>query len=170
MSTPLEIAGPHKRTEIGNNDFYYGGGAEAWASLAEANAGVPSAIRKGKTVGIYVSSQIVEYWWPTVSIADIDLVVKILGASTSNKIVATHATDFTLPYIAGTFLFGFLATPQANIVLRIGSTPGGNEVMDDLQIFEGGGEYTLLNKEYASSFTLYFSGVTAITDFSIRTL
>jgi hypothetical protein len=73
----LEIAGAHKRTQKGNVDYYYGGENEAWADLASAKAGVPSSIRPGKTVGVYVSGEIVEYWWPDAThIADGDLIVK----------------------------------------------------------------------------------------------
>ncbi|WP_345948279.1 hypothetical protein ABDD95_15625 [Mucilaginibacter sp. PAMB04274] len=61
---PLEIAGPHKRTEKGNNDHYYGGGDVAWGSMAEALAGVPIAIRPGKTIGVISAGQIIEYMWP----------------------------------------------------------------------------------------------------------
>ncbi len=73
----LEIAGAHKRTQKGNVDYYYGGENEAWADLASAKAGVPSSIRPGKTVGVYISGEIVEYWWPDAThIADSDLIVK----------------------------------------------------------------------------------------------
>lgn len=73
----LEIAGAHKRTQKGNVDYYYGGENEAWVDLASAKAGVPSSIRPGKTVGVYVSGEIVEYWWPDAThIADSDLIVK----------------------------------------------------------------------------------------------
>lgn len=73
----LEIAGAHKRTQKGSVDYYYGGDNEAWADLASAIAGVPSSIRPGKTVGVYVSGQIAEYWWPDAThVADGDLVVK----------------------------------------------------------------------------------------------
>jgi len=73
----LEIAGALKRTGKGNADWYYGGGNEAWPDLASAKAGVPSAIRPGKTIGAYVSGSIVEYWWPDdTNITDADLIVK----------------------------------------------------------------------------------------------
>jgi hypothetical protein len=73
----LEIAGAHKRTQKGNVDYYYGGENEAWADIAAAKAGVPPSIRPGKTVGVYISGEIVEYWWPDAThIADGDLITK----------------------------------------------------------------------------------------------
>lgn len=73
----IQIAGAIKRTQKGDADSYYGGDDEAWADHAAACAGVPSSIRPGKTVGIFVSGKVVEYWWPDPAhILDGDLIVK----------------------------------------------------------------------------------------------
>lgn len=73
----LQLAGALKRTQKGDADWYYGGDNEAWPDLASAKAGVPSAIRPGKTVGVFVSGKVVEYWWPDPAhIADSDLIIK----------------------------------------------------------------------------------------------
>ncbi|RKR84913.1 hypothetical protein BDD43_5166 [Mucilaginibacter gracilis] len=77
MAANLEIGGAVKRTQKGDADWYYGGDNEAWASLAAAKAGVPAAVRPGKTVGVFVSGSVVEYWWPTSAVSDADLVIKV---------------------------------------------------------------------------------------------
>jgi hypothetical protein len=76
MATNLEIAGAVKRTQKGNADWYYGGDNEAWPDLTTAKLNVPAAIRPGKTIGVFISGSVVEYWWPTSAVADSDLVLK----------------------------------------------------------------------------------------------
>ena len=77
----LEISGKNKSTTKGNSDWYYGGGDEAWVSLAAAKAGVPSAIRPGKTVGVIEANKIVEYIWHNDDLTDTGLVLKTSSAS-----------------------------------------------------------------------------------------
>jgi len=92
MATNLEISGALKRTQAGNTDYYYGGGSYAWASLAAAKAGVPSAIRPGKIVGVLIGGLLREYYWPNPSaIADGDLVVFSPGTATPAIIAKTRA-------------------------------------------------------------------------------
>jgi hypothetical protein len=73
---PLEIAGKLKSTTKGAADWYFGGGNEAWDTLADAIAGVPQAIRSGKTVGILVGGKIVKYIWHPSDITDNGLVIE----------------------------------------------------------------------------------------------
>ena len=98
MATNLNISGALRRTGIGSELFWYGGGDEAWSSLAVALAGIPSAVRKGKTFGVYDAGYLKEYWWPTAAIADGDVVLKsiaaITGSGTTNEIAY-----FTAPQV-----------------------------------------------------------------------
>lgn len=73
---PLEIAGKLKSTTKGAADWYFGGGNEAWESIADAIAGVPEAIRPGKTVGILVNGKIVKYIWHPNDVTDTGLVIE----------------------------------------------------------------------------------------------
>lgn len=77
--TNVELSGKYKSTTNGNVDWYYGGGEEAWASKADAVAGVPSSVRSGRTVGILDNGKIVEYVWEPNAIGDEDLVEKHLS-------------------------------------------------------------------------------------------
>jgi len=64
---------------LANSDitrWYYDGDAEAWPDLATAKSTIPTAVRPGKTIGIFTSGSIVEYWWPTSAVSDTDLVFK----------------------------------------------------------------------------------------------
>ena len=76
MATNLEIAGAVKRTQKGDADWYYGGDNEAWPDMATALASIPASVRPGKTIGIFAATTIVEYWWPTEAVADVNLVPK----------------------------------------------------------------------------------------------
>jgi hypothetical protein len=104
MATNLEIGGAVKRTQKGSTDWYYGGDNEAWADLASAKAGVPAAIRPGKTVGVKVSGLIMEYWWPDAThIADSDLIIKTsplpqaLGITDSPTFLGLTVVDPAVP-------------------------------------------------------------------------
>ena len=72
----LEIDGKFKSTTEGNSDWWFGGGAEAWGSVAIAKLGVPLAIRKGKTVGVLEDGKVVEYIWYPEDLTDDGLVLK----------------------------------------------------------------------------------------------
>ena len=72
----LEISGKFRSTNKGNVDWFYGGGEEAWLSLGDAYAGVPIAVRDGKTVGIIISGKVVEFIWHPGAVADNQLVEK----------------------------------------------------------------------------------------------
>lgn len=61
--TPLEIAGALKRTQKGNADWYYGGGAEAWNSLIDAYNGIPTEIRPGKHFAVWINGVKEEFAW-----------------------------------------------------------------------------------------------------------
>jgi hypothetical protein len=60
----LETSGSLRRTQKGNEIFWYGGGDVAWANIAAAMDGVPVSIRPGKTIGIIEGEKVVEYIWP----------------------------------------------------------------------------------------------------------
>lgn len=103
MAQPFEISGAHKRTEQGNNDWYYGGQGMAWEDRASALAGVPSVIRPGKTVGIIENGRIVEYIWHPEDITDNGLVKKTADTDMTVRILANDIfssndfNDFNLP-------------------------------------------------------------------------
>jgi hypothetical protein len=81
MGAPLEIAGPLKRTEKGNVDWYYGGGDIGWVNAAAAChpvTGVPLPVRPGKTVGIIEGNKVVEHYWPVDDVSDSALQQKTL--------------------------------------------------------------------------------------------
>lgn len=82
----LEIDGKVKSTTKGNVDEYYGGGEEAYASIAAARLGVPLAIRPGKTVGILEANKIVEYIWHNDNVTDSGLILKSPESSNSLSI------------------------------------------------------------------------------------
>jgi hypothetical protein len=65
MGQALELAGSYLKTEEGNEIHLYGGGGVAYGSTALACAGVPLAVRKGKTVGVWENGKVVEYIWHT---------------------------------------------------------------------------------------------------------
>lgn len=107
MATNLNISGALRRTEIGSELFWYGGGDEAWSSLAVALAGIPSAVRKGKTFGVYDAGYLKEYWWPTAAIADGDVVLKsieaITGSGTTNEIAYFTAAQVIASLTTATY-------------------------------------------------------------------
>ena len=72
----LEIDGKFKSTTEGNDIWWYGGGGVAWGSLANAKAGVPLAIRSGKTVGVLENGKVVEYIWQPDDLTDNGLIAK----------------------------------------------------------------------------------------------
>lgn len=95
MAEELELRGAYKRTKKGHVDYYYGGGEEAWASLALAKAGVPLSVREGKTVGVIESGEIVEYIWHPSDTSDTGLVKKqsdVEFNGTANKIPKFDST------------------------------------------------------------------------------
>ncbi len=93
MGANLEIAGPVKRTEQGNVDYYYGGGDYAWPSKAAAVAGVPAAVRPGKFVGVVESGKVTEYIWHPDNIADDGLTKVVTGdAGTVRMVTAGVST------------------------------------------------------------------------------
>lgn len=103
----LEIDGKFKSTSKGNADFYYGGGNEAWASVEAAKAGVPSALRAGKTVGILIANKIVEYIWHPEDITDTGLVIKNAFASESLIPQGNWNANTNTPDISATTDTGF---------------------------------------------------------------
>lgn len=89
----LELAGPIKRTIKGHENWYYGGGEEAYQDRQAALSSVPVPVRIGQTVGIYESGKIVEYWWNELT-TDEGLVLKVeAGAGTGNG--STSTSDIT---------------------------------------------------------------------------
>lgn len=92
MANSLEIAGAHKRTEKGNNDFYYGGGNPGWDSLALAKIGVPIPIREGKTVGIIQDNKVIEYIWHPNDTSDDGLVLKYSKIDNNTPVLETAIT------------------------------------------------------------------------------
>jgi len=88
----LEISGKFKSTTKGNGDWYYGGGNEAWADIASAKAGVPLAVRNGKTVGVLEANKIVEYIWHNDDLTDNGLVLKTTATTTVVEDVLTSTS------------------------------------------------------------------------------
>ncbi len=76
MAFNLEIDGKLKSTTKGNADWYYGGGNEAWVDEVAAKQGVPQAVREGKTIGILMAGEVVEYIWHPNDTTDEGLVLK----------------------------------------------------------------------------------------------
>lgn len=103
----LEIDGKIKSTTKGNELFYYGGGNEAWASVAAAKAGVPSALRSGRTVGVLVANKIVEYVWHPEDITDNGLVVKSVFTGESLISQGNWNANTNTPDISATTETGF---------------------------------------------------------------
>jgi hypothetical protein len=91
MAANLEIGGAVKRTQKGDADWYYGGDAEAWANLTTAKTNIPASVRPGKTIGVFISGSVVEYWWPTAAVADTDLVAKVPSITTDAAPVSASA-------------------------------------------------------------------------------
>jgi hypothetical protein len=96
MGAPLELAGALKRTEKGNADFYYGGGDYAWTNTAAACAGVPLAIRPGKTVGIIENGKVVEYVWHADDLSDGGLIKKMADIDMNgiNQVITERLKDY----------------------------------------------------------------------------
>jgi hypothetical protein len=128
----LEIAGALKRTQKGAADWYYGGDNEAWPNLATAKANIPASIRPGKTIGVFSSGTITEYWWPTESVADGDIVVKggdvkpDLSGDEANAAPSVHAVNAALSTVIA-------LTPEATAGIGVGE-----KVLVSLQKLVGG--------------------------------
>ena len=90
----LEISGKLKSTTKGNVDWYYGGGDVAWTDLATALAGIPTAVRSGKTIGIIENNKVVEYIWATNDYTDEALEKKVSISSSSNDFYETEEDGF----------------------------------------------------------------------------
>jgi hypothetical protein len=68
ITQPVKVVNPNS-----NVDSDYG----TYADVAAANLAIPQAVReKGKTVGIIVSGEVVEYWYKS-GITDLDLIPKV---------------------------------------------------------------------------------------------
>lgn len=126
MAGELEIPGSHKRTVPGDVDFYYGGGGVAWPSLAAAKdavTGVVAAARPGKTIGVFISGKVVEYWWPDPAhILDTDLVVKTADVSAKADITyvdAAISSEVTSRQNADTTLQGNINTNTSAIAAEV---------------------------------------------------
>lgn len=127
----IQIAGAVKRTQKGDADEYYGGDNEAWADLITACVGVPSTIRSGKTIGVFIGGKVVEYWWPDPAhLLDGDLVVK-----TTPLPQALGTTDS--PTFGSVTASTLISAPSisANII----------QVGNQLGIFSNGGGTSYLN-------------------------
>jgi hypothetical protein len=91
ITQPVKVVNPNS-----NVDSDYG----TYADVAAANLAIPQAVReKGKTVGIIVSGEVVEYWYKS-GITDLDLIPKVprgvdilTESSTSISITPTMNTN-----------------------------------------------------------------------------
>jgi hypothetical protein len=72
----LELAGKYRSTTPGAVDWYYGGGEDSWSSLSDALQSIPEAVRPGKTIGVLISGEVVEYIWHPENTSDGGLVEK----------------------------------------------------------------------------------------------
>ena len=89
----LQIDGKLKSVTLGNADWYYGGGAEAWLSTGDAIAGVPTVLRAGKTVGVVQEGIIVEYIWHPSDTTDTGLVLKTPVDGSETKVTVGTGLD-----------------------------------------------------------------------------
>jgi len=135
----LEISGKNKSTTKGNSDWYYGGGDEAWVSLAAAKAGVPSAIRPGKTVGVIEANKIVEYIWHNDDLTDTGLVLKT--ASSSSATILNGAVNPTSEGIDGDFYINTVTStifgPKASGAWGAGTLLKGADGAQGIQGIQG---------------------------------
>lgn len=77
----FEIEGPYKNTQANSSDsFWFGGGNEAYPSLADALAFIPSVKRAGLTFGCYEDGRVKEYFFPGPGILNTDVEAKVSGA------------------------------------------------------------------------------------------
>jgi len=151
----LEIDGKIKSTTVGNVDWYYGGGNPAWSDTASALAGVPSAVRSGRTVGILVGGEVVEYWWKS-GILDEDLVLKIADTTAPTLQAVLDAGNVA----KGTPLYILNSSETSETGLNFGNVTLQDYVNGDYSVFSktnlefsnnGGGEFTLYNKGFILS-------------------
>lgn len=89
----LQIDGKLKSVTLGNADWYYGGGAEAWLSTGDAIAGVPTVLRAGKTVGVVQEGIVVEYIWHPSDTTDAGLVLKTSVDGSETKVTVGTGLD-----------------------------------------------------------------------------
>jgi hypothetical protein len=89
----IELSGKYRSTTNGHVDWYYGGGEEAYASVADALVGVPTAVRAGRTVGILTNGKLVEYVWEPDATGDNDLLEKHLSKFTSELTATLTSTE-----------------------------------------------------------------------------
>ena len=104
----LEISGSHKKTDEGNDSWWFGGGEVAWSSLAAAKAGVLAAVRSGRTIGVLENGKVVRYIWHPEDITDNGLVLETAQISSAlisqgNWNAATNTPDITATTIVGHF-------------------------------------------------------------------
>lgn len=63
--------------ELDLTNWWYGGGADAWADIETAFLSIPTNKRYGLTIGVETPNGIVEYWWPKENeLDDTDIVRK----------------------------------------------------------------------------------------------
>ncbi|TWR26895.1 collagen-like protein [Mucilaginibacter achroorhodeus] len=72
-----------KLTNGGNVDWFYGGGNIAYSSKYEVFTTIPPIVRQGKTVGVFESGKIVEYWFAS-GTTEADLILKNLSTGDGN--------------------------------------------------------------------------------------
>lgn len=134
----LERSGAYRRTEAGNIDWYYGGGASAWADKTTALAGVPSAARLGKIVAIWEDDLIVEYIWHT-DITDSGLVkrdrttypikaIVVLPNDTKLSLDTDGYVKYTDPVLKGNADYPVFANGYSTFLRNGTAGPNGIEV------------------------------------------
>jgi hypothetical protein len=80
----------------------------------------------------------------------------------------TLITDGTFIMPTGLIITGIIVDAPNDFVLNIGTTPGGNDIVDALAITGGKEEpITLLQSALKAAKTIYFTGINASTDFII---
>jgi hypothetical protein len=108
------------------------------------------------------------------AITDIDGLQAILNTIiTLAQVKANYAqlitliTDGTYDMTAGLIINGIVVDAPGDFILNVGTTPGGNDIIQDLAVVGGTPEAVSLVHYAKAAKTIYFSGITAATDFII---
>lgn len=97
----------------------------------------------------------------------INSIITLAAVKVNYVQLLTLITDGTFIMPAGLIITGIIVDAPNDFTLNIGSTPGGNDIVDSLVITGGKAEPVTLMIYAKAEKTLYFSGINASTDFII---
>ena len=140
-----------------------GGKTVPYATTAEALVAIAISYRH---IGLTVNVANQEWWWKD-DVTDDALVIKSNGASAGRAVLNLTADgSYVLPQ--GNFLTEIIVIPAADIVLKIGTSPGAEDILPATPI-AANEEYPLstLVSAIKADKTIYFSGLTAATQINI---